>query len=283
MKQSGGKANGAFLYVIIIMIRDGVIPADAAGYRKDLTADLKKLNVKRKWKIIVLIAVTATMLAAASVYMVTFSHADSSAKAALITDETVSVTRTRYGWFFDGPSGDDILVFYPGGKVESSAYAPLLHRLAEQGMDVCLVKMPFHLAVFGADKAYDVLGEYGHKNRYVGGHSLGGAIAANYAAEHADQLKGVILLAAYPTKPVSDRLIMVSIYGSEDGVLNMDRYNRSRRYRPIIYFEYVIEGGNHAQFGCYGKQKGDLDAQISSGEQQELTVDYIIQRVEKWR
>lgn len=96
-----------------------------------------------------------------------------SAYAALKSDDTVTVTQTAYGWFFDGPSETDALIFYPGGKVEETAYAPLLHALAERGMDCCLVSMPFRLAVFGVNKADQVMAQYDYAHWYIGGHSLG--------------------------------------------------------------------------------------------------------------
>ncbi len=233
--------------------------------------------MKKKWMIPILaiiIVVSAFML-----YTSLYYHADAAAIDALRTDETVSVTQTDYGWFFDGPSEDDILVFYPGAKVEETAYAPLLRRLAGQGMDVCLVKMPFRLAFFGAGKAETVLAQYGHANHYVGGHSLGGAMAAKYAADHAEQLTGVILLAAYPTGPLRDPLVLMSIYGSEDGVLNREKVSDGRQYAPDRYAECVIEGGNHAQFGNYGEQRGDGAGRISAEEQQEQTVAYILRGI----
>lgn len=134
------------------------------------------------------------------VYVSAYYHADDSETVAkaLVSDEAVAVEKTEYGWFFDGPSGEDLLVFYPGGKVEETAYAPFLHLLAERGMDVCLVKMPFHLAVFGVDRAEAVLEDpacAGYKRRYVGGHSLGGVMAASFAASCMDSLKqsGVVM------------------------------------------------------------------------------------------
>ena len=58
------------------------------------------------------------------------------------------------------------LTFYPGGKVEETAYAPMLHYLAEQGMDVFLVKMPFRLAVFGMNKADHVMKQHDYLRRW---------------------------------------------------------------------------------------------------------------------
>ena len=67
------------------------------------------------------------------------------------------------------------------------------------------------------------------------------------------------------------------IYGSEDGVLNMVKMEEANRYLPGNSEKYIIEGGNHAQFGNYGIQDGDGNAFISSEEQQHRTVDIILQ------
>ena len=211
------------------------------------------------------------------VYAEIYYHADATALEALKSDDTVSVESTSYGWFFDGPSEENALVFYPGAKVEETAYAPLLHELARQGMDVCLVKMPFRFAFFGANKADAVIKLYEYEHWYIGGHSLGGAMAADYAAKHSDQLKGLILLAAYPTMELDDALLEISVYGSEDQVLNMEKVRSGKAFAPVNFFEYEIAGGNHAQFGNYGIQRGDGTAGITGTEQQQTTVDFIVQ------
>ena len=211
------------------------------------------------------------------VYVEQYYHADESARAALKSDDTVKVTQTEYGWFFDGPSETDSIIFYPGGKVEETAYAPLLHNLAGQGMDVCLVKMPFRLAVFGANKADQVMAKHDYVHWYIGGHSLGGVMAANYAAEHNTELTVIFMLAAYPAKPLDENTRAIMIYGSEDGVLNREKIEDASRYLPKNSEKYVIEGGNHAQFGNYGNQNRDGIAVISSEEQQHRTVEIIIQ------
>ena len=205
------------------------------------------------------------------IYVNTYYHADESAGAFLVSDEQVRVEKTEYGWFLDGPSEENALIFYPGAKVEETAYAPILHRFAEEGMDVCLVKMPFRLAFFGISKASD-----------VGGHSLGGAMSAVYAADHGDELKGIVLLAAYATKKLNDDLMEVVLYGSEDGVLNRAKIVESRKFAPSLsghYLEKVIEGGNHAFVGNYGRQKGDGEAGITAEEQQEKIVRLVMEAI----
>ncbi len=215
------------------------------------------------------------------VYCGRYYHADERAEAALEPDGAVAVTQTGYGWLFDGPADDTALIFYPGAKVETEAYAPFLRLLAEQGMDVCLVDMPFHLAFFGIGRADDVMEEQNYEHWYIGGHSLGGAMAAVYAADNGSKLDGLILCAAYPTKELDDDLTELVLYGSEDQVLHTEKVEEGRQYAPEDYTETVIEGGNHAQFGSYGVQKGDGEAVIPAEEQWEQAVQAILAVLEE--
>ena len=226
------------------------------------------------------ILLLAALILAFFVYTGDYYRADAQALAALESDGAAAVVRTSYGWFFDGPSEGTALIFYPGGKVEETAYAPFLHRLAAEGMDVCLVKMPFRLAVFGKNKADAVMSQHSCAHWYVGGHSLGGAMAASYAADHGDALDGVVLCAAYPTQALDGRLTEISIYGSRDGVLNMEKTAAGRAFAPDNFYELVIQGGNHAQFGNYGPQKGDGDAAVPSQQQQGDAVEFILRSIE---
>lgn len=225
--------------------------------------------------VLIVLAVTALISTAVFlIYVSDYYKADETAAEALKTDE-VSVEKTEYGWYFDGPSEDTALVFYPGGKVEETAYAPLLHSLAAAGTDVCLAKMPFRLAVLDTDAAKDIIEQYSYKKWYIGGHSLGGVMASDFAVRHSDLIEGVILLAAYPVKKIPSQLSELLLVGSLDQVINMDKVAKGRLYAPEYYEEYVIEGGNHAQFGFYGRQKGDGIASITPQLQIQETVGYI--------
>lgn len=230
---------------------------------------------KRIW-LKTLVGILLLLIAAFFLYVSDYYRADVSAAEALRSDEAVLVSGTDYGWFFDGPGEEAALVFYPGGKVETEAYAPLLHRLAAGGMDVCLADMPFHLAFFGSGKAEAVMAEHDYAHWYIGGHSLGGAIAAVWASENGDRIDGLILLAAYPTKPLDPDLTEILIVGSEDRVVNGEKIREGAQYAPEDLTESVIPGGNHAQFGSYGPQKGDGEAGIGAEEQQEETVRLIL-------
>ena len=221
--------------------------------------------------------VFAVLFALFFFYTENYYHADRTAVMMLRTDEYASVTSSQIGLLFDGPGEEDLLIFYPGAKVQETAYAPLLRQIAEEGMDVFLVRMPARLAFFGSNKADEALQETAdYANVYIGGHSLGGAMAANYAAGHAESLDGVILLAAYSTKPLPDSLPVLSVYGTEDGVLNRANYEKNLANVPNLQ-ECVIEGGNHAQFGSYGEQRGDGEASIDPGMQWNETAEAILE------
>ena len=232
------------------------------------------------WKIAltVLIAVGAILSAVCVIYLNDYYCADAAASEALKSDDAVEVE-----WIDDNgivflPTEPEAgLIFYPGGKVEFTAYAPLLRSLAEEGILCILIKMPCNLAVLDVDAAEGIQERFPEiEDWYIGGHSLGGAMAAGYVAEHVDEYNGLILLAAYSTKDISKSgLQVLSVYGSEDGVLDIEKYNGSRTNLPVDMEEHIIEGGCHAQFGSYGKQEGDGEPGISSEEQRKVTAQYI--------
>lgn len=232
---------------------------------------MKNETKKKRGKriVLILILIIAVLLIAMLVYLERYYHADDSAKEALQSDAQVNVTQIPEGYLFDGPGEDTAIVFYPGGKVEEESYAPLMHQLAGDGWDVFLLNLPFRLAVFDMDAAEDVIGNYAYDNWILAGHSLGGVAASAYVSEHGDEVDGLVLLASYPAEEIPEQVRMLTIYGSEDQVLNMKSYEESRNLWSAQTDEVVIEGGNHAQYGNYGAQKGDGEAQISADEQQE--------------
>lgn len=167
------------------------------------------------------------------------------------------------------------LIFYPGGKVDHEAYTTLGVAIAERGVSVVICEMPLRLAVLdvnAAEDVFDLLPEV--SDWYIGGHSLGGSMAASYMASH-PEIRGLILLGSYSTADVSDRPTL-SIYGSEDGVMNREKYEKYRSNLGEGLTEIVIEGGCHAYFGTYGPQAGDGTPRISVYEQITITSDHII-------
>lgn len=233
-------------------------------------------------RLLLLLPVLLLLLAGGCLWYVSdFYHADGTAQALLAGTETVQVSEIPDGLFLDGPGEDSAVIFYPGAKVEYTAYLPLFCRLAEQGVDSFLVRMPANLAIFGQGRAADILSAHRYPHWYLAGHSLGGAMAASWAAGHPEGLDGLLLLAAYPTSPLpGDGFSVLSLYGSEDGVLNREKLEEGRSLMPESSTEVCIQGGNHAWFGNYGSQKGDGEATISREEQQEQTVAAILSWLE---
>jgi hypothetical protein len=200
------------------------------------------------------------------------------ALAALQSDNQVQVESGP--WLTFRPTGsqpDTGLIFYPGGRVDYRSYAPLAHEIARQGYTVVIVPMPFNLAVFGAARASDVMAAYPEIQHWaIGGHSLGGAMAANYAYRHPGEVPGLALLAAYPASnnSLADRnLDVLSVYGTQDGAV--DQLKAAQSILPSGTDWTPIEGGNHAGFGWYGPQPGDGVASISREDQQARTVSAI--------
>ncbi len=188
-------------------------------------------------------------------YLLTYYHADEVTRTSLDGNDNVEVSQIGPDYFFDEPAKDKAIVFIPGGKVEETAYAHLLLKISEQGVDCFLVKVPFRLAVLGINAPDRIIENYDYDSWYLAGHSLGGSVASFYAEAHDEKVDGLILLAAYTTKEIPDTIDLLSIYGDLDGCLSMENYKEYRVNWPFNGSEIIIEGGNHSNFGNYGKQQ----------------------------
>lgn len=173
-------------------------------------------------------------------------------------------------------------ILYPGAKVDERAYAPLAKDLSDQGIYTVIAKMPFHLAFFDAGAMSRIKDENPSVSAwYIGGHSLGGAMAASYLHDHLESYRGLALLGSYSTVDltVSSSFKTATIYGSEDQVLNRSNYQENLKNLPDNNVETVIAGGNHGQFGDYGVQQSDGQASISPLKQQEETAAAILELI----
>lgn len=167
------------------------------------------------------------------------------------------------------------LVFYPGGLVEPVSYLPLLEPLTDEGYEVFIIKMPLNLAILNADAIEDVQeSEPTELPTYLSGHSLGGASASIYLSEETEAVDGLVFLAAYAAEGSDLSAVgfpVVSITASNDGILDWVTFETNQSLLPADTTYNEIEGGNHANFGSYGKQAGDGDSAISREEQQART------------
>jgi len=218
------------------------------------------------------------------IYTSNYYHATTVATEAMTDNQNVTITyKDDMAIFTPNENSKQVgLIFYPGAKVEYTSYAPLMTKLAENGITCVLIKMPFNLAVFNISAANKALNDVSNiTSWYICGHSLGGAMASAYAASNTDKLSGIILLGAYPSSDLSKTdLRLLTMYGSNDEVLNKNKLSETKSNAPSDSLYFEIEGGNHANYGNYGIQKGDGTATISSDEQQTIVTDKIIKFIE---
>ena len=177
-------------------------------------------------------------------------------------------------------------IYYPGARVDYRSYGPLMNELAREGVEGFLVKMPLDLAFFGSNRAEAIITEHEEIDRWIiGGHSLGGAMAARFVYNHPEQVSGLVLLAAYPASSNDlsgyDKLPVLSIYGDRDGFVTDEDIENSRDNLPNHTRWMEIEGGNHSQFGWYGFQQGDQEAEISREKQQERILEGLLDWLEE--
>ena len=229
-----------------------------------------------------LMAVVVALVVGCVVYVSDSYSPEENAMAAMAGSDTVSARKTEKMTVFSPENPTAGFLFYPGGKVEAAAYAPLMLALAERDILCVLIEMPCNLAVLNPNAAEGIAERFPEiENWYIGGHSLGGSMAASYAAKHPGQLKGLVLLAAYSTADLTvSGLKVLTMYGSEDGVLNMEKYESYHGNLPENRVELVISGGNHARFGSYGPQDGDGEASISPEEQISYTAEAIAEFIQ---
>lgn len=222
---------------------------------------------KRRFHPFTLLAVFLLLLCAIFFWYVSDYYRADETAAALLEEPFVEVRESCILLSPDNPT-DTALIFYPGAKVEETAYLPLLEQLRQEGLACILVPMPFHMAIFDTDAALGIMEQFPEFTHwYVGGHSMGGAMASRFAADHPQLTEGVILLGAYPygDYPIENTL---TVYGSlNTGVAEKVDYTENVT---------VIEGGNHAQFGNYGPQAGDPVATIPDTQQQAIAVSAIV-------
>ena len=177
-------------------------------------------------------------------------------------------------WSSGAGQSDSGLIFYPGGRVVPTAYAPYAHAIAAQGYLTIIVPMPLNLAVFGIENAQPVIDAFPVIAHWaIGGHSLGGAMAARFAANHPDEIDALLLWGAYADVDLSRQpLAVTSIYATLDGLTTAAKIDETKHLLPPDTRFVAIEGGNHGQFGWYGPQPGDNPASISRETQQAQTL-----------
>lgn len=208
------------------------------------------------------------------VYSQIYYHAEKTATDYINGTDDVNVTKVGNGLFLNGKGNDTAVIFYPGAKVEYTSYLPLFIDLASQGVDCYLVEMPFNLAFFAVNSADEIIENSSYQHYFMAGHSLGGAMASSYVNKTDNNITGLIYLSSH--SPDEINVPVLSIRGTNDGIINLTSYNQAKSLMKNNYTEVIINGGNHAQFGNYGKQSGDGNATITPESQQDQSADAIL-------
>jgi pimeloyl-ACP methyl ester carboxylesterase len=169
-------------------------------------------------------------------------------------------------------------ILYPGARVDFRSYSPLLREIAARNHIVIVLRSPLNIAFFNANGADEVMAAYPHiTNWVIGGHSLGGVVAASYVSRH-PSVSGLVLWASYPADDslIETNVKVLSIYASNDGFTTTTDVFQSQELLPPDAIFVEINGGNHSQFGSYGLQPGDGKATITAEEQWMQIVDAMI-------
>ena len=228
------------------------------------------------WGLGALVALAGLAIATLAYWGRDVARPDASAIAALQSDSRVQVTTD--GWLVFRPAGQrprDGLIFYPGGKADAVAYAPLLREIAAAGFLVVETPAPLDLVMLTPNVALDVMAAFPDVQHWtVGGHSMGGLMAAEFAERHPDQLDGLLLWATYLTDitVLSDFTApTTSIYGTADVLSSVAEIDAGRHLLPD-HTEYVqIAGGDHYQFGSF-RNPPQSNASLARAEQQRAVV-----------
>ncbi len=223
-----------------------------------------KKRMRKRWKVLIIIGCALVVAFVGFLIYASDYRTLDEEYYWVLESENVNATESLVHFEADSDVG---VIFYPGGRVDYLAYAPMSKKLQEQGINVFLVDMPFNMANFAINAADDIMVQNTHiTNWYIGGHSLGGVAAGMYASSNADKINGLILVGIYLSSDY-DLQNTITINGSNDL-----RVGQSVDYATNVY---VIEGGNHAGFGNYGPNEGDGVATITPDEQQNQAVQLI--------
>jgi Alpha/beta hydrolase family len=221
------------------------------------------------------VATMGLVLTASLAWWLTPFSATDRALSALQSDEAVvvassssQITMTPAG------SGSGVgVIFQPGARIDARAYAPTLRPLAEAGHHVVIVKQPLGVAFLAAGFAPDWAEEHPEiSNWVVAGHSLGGVVAAENAAQP-DAVGDLVLWASFPAADLSAELFdALSVYGTNDTLTTTDDIDASMRNLPVGTAFVPVAGAIHSSFGDYGSQPGDGDPGISRERAQTLII-----------
>jgi hypothetical protein len=234
-----------------------------------------EFDMRRAWRWFVLV-ILAVLIAAVIWFLIPLGPLDG-AEESLKNSEDVVVDDDPWLTFTPVDEATTGLILYPGARVHPVSYAPAARAIAEEGFLTVIVPMPFNMAILAPNRAEDVIDAHPEIETWViGGHSLGGSMAAQFANTHRRVIQGVILWAAYPGINTSLRnggQAVQVVYGTDDCIAPPEEILATRPRLPDDVEVVAIEGGNHLQFGWYEGQVGSCIPAINLEDQQAIAVE----------
>jgi predicted esterase len=168
-------------------------------------------------------------------------------------------------------------IFYPGGRIDPRGYAPLMREIASEGYLIVVPGMPLNMAPFDANAADDIQAYFPEIQHWViGGHSVGGTMAAQFTDNHPGKIDGLVIWASYPANNVDLTelpLPVTLIYGSLDPRVNAISVAERQALLPPHSHYVPIEGGDHHQFGSYEISSEEQHATISQNAQHRQIIE----------
>jgi pimeloyl-ACP methyl ester carboxylesterase len=198
--------------------------------------------------------------------------------AALASDGSVQVTREPWLTFTPTEGAPQTgFIFYPGGRIDPQGYANLMKAIAAEGYLVVVPEMPLNIAAFRPSIANEIIAAHPEIDQWViGGHSVGGAMAAQYTDRHSEDIAGLAIWASYPPDSADLSglgLPVTLIYGSRETRVTDSSVAERQDLLPADTVYVRIEGGDHHQFGTYEIDPEDHLATISRQSQQQQILE----------
>ncbi|MEE8600654.1 alpha/beta hydrolase [Euzebya tangerina] len=161
-------------------------------------------------------------------------------------------------------------IFQPGARVDARAYVPLLSRVAAEGHLVVIVQQPLAIGFTAIGAPAAVIQSHPEIDTWaVGGHSLGGVAAAQFAQGVDVGVDGLVFWASFPAGEFTADLPTISISGEQDGLSTPEDIEASAADLPDDAVFVEVAGATHAYFGDYGEQPGDGEPTVNRDNAQQ--------------
>jgi len=237
----------------------------------------QKRSNKKRWLLIAILLVFVGLLLLGISWATYARPPLTEAVAALESNERVEVTQNPWLAFTPAQTTPDTgFIFYPGGRIDPRGYASLMQSIAAEGYQVVVPEMPINMAVFDANVADEIVAAYPEiSNWAIGGHSVGGSMAAQYTKTHPETIDGLVIWASFPADNVDlsdSKLPVTLIYGSQDPRVNGESVAARKHLLPDETSYVRIEGGDHHQFGAYEIKPEEHHAIMGADGQQEIII-----------